>query len=49
MVIEQDECDYVNKLGDYHREFIGLMQRTRPYVIKEIIDGGTVQLVKLNG
>lgn len=49
MVIKQDERNYVDKLGDYRQKFISLMHWMRPYVIKEITDGGAVQLMKLNG
>ena len=42
VVIEQDELKYIDRLGDYRQEFIGLMHWMGPYVIKEITNGGLV-------
>ena len=47
-VIKQDELDYIDRLGDHRRKFLSLLHGMGPYVIKEITEGGTVQLEKLN-
>ena len=48
IVIEQDELDYIDRLGDHCRKFLSLLHGMGPYVIKEITDGSALQLVKLN-
>lgn len=49
VLVEQDGHDYVDKPGDYCREFIGLMHCMGPFAIKEIADGGVVHLMNFKG
>jgi len=46
VLIKWDARDYIDKLGDYHRELVNLIPSIGPHITKGVTASGAIQMVK---